>query len=171
LGEALFNARRYDEAIAHIRHALDMAPGHVFLRGLLANAYSSNGQTYQALRERCAIFTGLGWERESRELEAAFETGGEAGTLRWEIDRVLARVDRSGEEPPAPGRGRGRTRAGRLALLHARLGETDEAFRWLEEAARQRTGAVMLVKIDPWLDGLRSDPRYQQILERMNLAD
>jgi adenylate cyclase len=171
LGEALFYARRYDEAIAQLRHTLEMVPGHVILRALLATAYSSNDQSDEALRERKAIFLGIGREREARELEAAFDGGGEAGTLRWYIRRTLPRVDQGGAEGRAAGGGGGSGGAWWLVQLYARLGETDEAFRWLDEAARRRSGAVFNVKIDPWLDSLRSDPRYQEILERMNLAD
>jgi len=168
LGEALYYARRYDEAIAQFRHTLEMAPGHSFLRAQLANVYLTNGQPEEALRERRAIY-GIEREREARELAAAFEEAGEAGMLRWYIRRELARTDATGPEGRATGGG-GSGRAWWLTMLHARLGETDEAFRWLDEAARGRRGAVYFVKIEPWLDGLRSDPRYQEILERMNLA-
>ena len=41
----------------------------------------------------------------------------------------------------------------------------------LEEAVRQRGGSVMYTKVHPWLDSLRSDPRYGEILKKMNLAD
>ena len=57
-----------------------------------------------------------------------------------------------------------------MALLFARLGEVEEALGWLEEAVRQRSGFVIYVKVHPWLDSLRDDPRYLDILKKMNLA-
>ena len=63
------------------------------------------------------------------------------------------------------------SRAWNLARFFARLGEIEEAFRWLDEAVSKQTAFVMHVKVHPWLDSLRSDPRYGAILMRMNLAD
>ena len=41
----------------------------------------------------------------------------------------------------------------------------------LEEAVRQRGGSVVYTKVHPWLDSLRDDPRYDEILKTMNLAN
>ena len=56
-----------------------------------------------------------------------------------------------------------------MAALYARLGETEEALSWLEHAVR--SGFAVYSKVHPWLDSLRSDPRYDAILKTMNLAD
>jgi TolB-like protein/tetratricopeptide (TPR) repeat protein len=169
LGELLYYARHYDESIAQFRHTLELAPGHVTVRALLAVAYSTHGQPLEAMRERKAIFLSLGREAEARELELAFDRGGDDGVTRWLLGRALARVAAStpDAEPAVLERG---PRAWWLALLHARLGAQDEAFRWLEQAVRLKDGAVCNVKVEPWLDGLRSDRRYAQILARMNLT-
>ena len=42
---------------------------------------------------------------------------------------------------------------------------------WLEEAVCQRNTLVIWAKVHPWLDSLRSDPRYDVILHKLNLAD
>ena len=55
-----------------------------------------------------------------------------------------------------------------IAAVYAALGEKDEAFRILEKAVTARQNVVSL-KVDPPLDGLHSDPRWQALLERMNL--
>lgn len=55
------------------------------------------------------------------------------------------------------------------AQINARLGNRDEAFQWLEKAYEQRSGFVALLKVDPELDSLHSDPRFQTLLDRMNL--
>ena len=83
--------------------------------------------------------------------------------LRWQIQRGLprAKADAAG----------GGNRAWNLGLGYARLGEIEKAFEWLEEAVRRRAGFVIYAKVHPWLDGLRSDPRYDAILKTMNLAD
>ncbi len=51
---------------------------------------------------------------------------------------------------------------------NAGLGETHEAFRWLEIAYRQHAEWMLLLKVDPCFDKLRPDPRLQDLLRRMN---
>ena len=57
------------------------------------------------------------------------------------------------------------------ALVYAGLGEKDEAFRSLEKAIELRGPwpFVILLKVDPRFDSLREDPRFQNLLRRMNL--
>jgi tetratricopeptide (TPR) repeat protein len=55
------------------------------------------------------------------------------------------------------------------ALVYAGLGEKDEAFRSLEKAIELRAPFVILLKVDPRFDSLREDPRFQNLLRRMNL--
>jgi hypothetical protein len=57
-----------------------------------------------------------------------------------------------------------------LAQINARLGNRDQAFRCLDQAFEQRSGFLALIKVDPELDNLRSDPRFQAHLRRMNLV-
>jgi serine/threonine-protein kinase len=52
-----------------------------------------------------------------------------------------------------------------MAALYAHLGDRDRAFRELQRAVRERTGALVWLKVDPALDPLRSDPRFAKITE------
>ena len=110
------------------------------------------------------IFRRIGKEQEAQEIAAAFVARGEPSTLRWSIQRAIPLSVKARRE------GTSGNRPWRLALLQARLGETDDAFHWLREAVRQREG-VNYVQVHPWLDSLRSDPRYGEILKTMNLAN
>jgi len=59
-----------------------------------------------------------------------------------------------------------------VAMIYAGLGEKDKAFEWLEEGYDDRSiGLANLeeIKVDPAYDPLRSDPRFQDLLRRMNL--
>jgi tetratricopeptide (TPR) repeat protein len=59
-----------------------------------------------------------------------------------------------------------------LARIHAQLGEKDEAFRWLNKALAEREYRLYAsIKTLPAFDGLRSDPRYKEILKKMNLPE
>lgn len=56
-----------------------------------------------------------------------------------------------------------------IAVLHASLGDVDEAFRWLEEAIGEKASALVLLRVHPRLDSIRSDPRYRPLVERVGL--
>jgi hypothetical protein len=49
------------------------------------------------------------------------------------------------------------------------LGEKDDAFRWLEAAYEQRNGYLPWINQDPFFRPLRDDPRFQDLLRRMNV--
>lgn len=51
------------------------------------------------------------------------------------------------------------------------LGQTDAGFRWMENAYDGRSECMIPLKVDPRLDSVRSDPRYQSLLRRVGLAD
>jgi tetratricopeptide (TPR) repeat protein len=55
-----------------------------------------------------------------------------------------------------------------VALVYAGLGEKDRAIGWLEKANQVRDKGMIYLKVDPTLDPLRSDPRFEALLRRMN---
>ncbi|HKS65864.1 MAG TPA: hypothetical protein VJR26_01375, partial [Candidatus Acidoferrales bacterium] len=57
-----------------------------------------------------------------------------------------------------------------IAETHARLRENDQAFLWLDLAVQQRDGRLTSLKVDPMFDGMRADPRFQSLLQRVGLA-
>ncbi len=58
-----------------------------------------------------------------------------------------------------------------IALVYANLDDPDEAFAWLELAFEERAAYLRLLKVDPLFDPLRPDPRFQDLLERMNFPE
>jgi len=57
-----------------------------------------------------------------------------------------------------------------IALVYAGLGNKDEAFAWLEKSYKARDKGLTYLKLDPCVDPLRSDPRFQDLLRRMGLT-
>src|SRR6266436_4258661 len=57
-----------------------------------------------------------------------------------------------------------------IASIHARLGNKDEAFTWLDKAVDERASGIPNLKVDPRFDSLHSDPRFAKLLQRMNLT-
>lgn len=55
-----------------------------------------------------------------------------------------------------------------VAVIYIGLGQKDQAFLWLEKSFNERAFEILLIKVDPRFDALRSDPRFQDLLRRMN---
>ena len=53
-----------------------------------------------------------------------------------------------------------------MASLYAILGEKDRAFEWLDRADRGKDEWFLLIPVDPYVDPLRSDPRFAKLLEQ-----
>lgn len=58
-----------------------------------------------------------------------------------------------------------------IGYLYAQLGEKDTAFAWLEKSYEMRQSDLVSLKVEPALDNLRDDARYQKLLARVGLAD
>ena len=95
-------------------------------------------------------------EEEAGLLDAA-DSGAE-GYWRWKLDHTQERA-RKGVYIPST----------EFADLYSQLGEKDQAFEWLEKAYKEREGGLMFLKVNLDWDPLRDDPRFQDLLRRMNL--
>jgi TolB-like protein/Tfp pilus assembly protein PilF len=58
-----------------------------------------------------------------------------------------------------------------IGLVHIGLGLSDEAFQWLNRAYEERSDLLVYLRIDPRLDPIRSDPRFQEIVRRMHFPE
>ena len=72
------------------------------------------------------------------------------------LDDWMARADRESLGPME------------VASMYAALGHTDQALEWLTQAHEDRYPGIGWLKVAPYFDPLRSDPRFQDLLRRMN---
>ncbi len=56
-----------------------------------------------------------------------------------------------------------------LAILYTALGDKDQAIEQLNKAFEERAGWIISLKYEPMFDPLRSDPRFTQLVARLNL--
>jgi hypothetical protein len=56
-----------------------------------------------------------------------------------------------------------------IALVYVGLGQKDEAFQWLDKAYDERSVRLINLAVHPRLAGLRSDPRFVQLVEKIGL--
>ena len=156
-GLDLIAARRYDEAIAQLQNALKTAPNNPALHSLLHGAFYAQGRHDEALAEWKAFLAAVG----ERELEEAVERGYAEGGYREAMRRAAETwAARSGTTfiPPYD-----------LAAFFAAAGEHDRTLEWLERAYEARDPNLPYMGVNPLFDSVRDDPRFQDLLRRMNL--
>ena len=156
VGEILFFARRHDEAIVALQRALEMDPNRANVYWNLARIYEEKGMYGEALAAHVKEFTLKGESAQTvAELEAAFKADGMRGFWRKRIQQLRSRG--------------GYTEPMVLADLYACLGDKDQAFAWLEKAYRDHNPYMVGLKASTRVDILRSDPRYDDLLQRVGL--
>ena len=57
-----------------------------------------------------------------------------------------------------------------VAMIYAGLGDKEQTLAWLERAYQQRNHNMVFLKVEPQLDGLRSDPRFASLVQRVGLS-
>jgi TolB-like protein/Tfp pilus assembly protein PilF len=156
LGFVYFYARRYDQAIQQSQKTLALDPSNGPALAFLGWAYSRKSlhePAISALRRACDLWPG------SSPIGLLGQVYATAGRLD-EAHKVLEQLDQLTKKryvTPYV-----------VAHIHAALGQRDEAFRWLEISYEQRAEWMVLLKIDPCLDDLRPDPRFKELMQRMN---
>lgn len=159
VGWTLFFARRYDEAIVQLNRTISLDPNFYVARANLCWVYSAKGMHREAIAE-C---------RKARELnDDSFIKGYLALVLARSGQREKAR--NLLDELKLESTGRYVTSYG-LALAHIALNEKEEALVWLEKEVAERGYWAGVYAVGPELDDLRSDPRFKEMLKRLNLPE
>jgi len=148
-GHALFHARKYDESIAQLKKTLELDANFPGTHNHLARVYQAKGNYTESVEEYAKYQELIGEHRNAALVRESFAKGGWQGFVR-------AMVERPDLSPYLK------------AHFYAALGEKDKAFAELNKAYENRDGfVVMYLKVDPRLDPLRSDPRFQDLLRRV----
>ncbi|MEP7325167.1 MAG: tetratricopeptide repeat protein, partial [Gemmatimonadota bacterium] len=160
LGWINYYARDADAAIDHIRKAILANPTQDESHFILGQALMLNGNYSQA---RAAFHEAAGPDGRNTN---ALSGLGRVAVLEGKLDegrRILDELyQRSKVRYVSPVD---------FVKLHNQLGDTDEAFRWMERAWEERRGWMVYLNVEPALDNLRDDPRFQEIRQRMKLSD
>jgi serine/threonine-protein kinase len=150
----LFDAHRYREALDSCKAALDLEPGFASAYQVLAEAYAHLGEqpnAIQAATKYVELSQGSGWAL--LELAYVYAVGGD----RVESDRIVNQVTaRSGEFS-----------AYDMATIRSAWHDPDGAMPWLEKAIAAHSVDVILIRVDPRLDNVRSDPRFKELVLRV----
>lgn len=151
-------ARQYAEAAQECREALELDPYFYVAHAYLATAYALEGDfraAKEAARESYAIST----EPEALSLLGyVCAAAGQMEEARSALDELLAMAQHRYVDPFFHG------------LLMVGLGETDNAFAWLGKAYKRRSSCLIWLGLDPRMDPLRADQRFEDLLRRIGLG-
>ena len=152
-------ARQNDKALEQGKKVYDMEPAFPVGRWMLGESYALNGMYPESIEiNEQTLKTNPANQSALRNLGYAYiKSGG-----RREAEEVLQRFKdlRKTEY----------VLSYRVASLYAALGDKDAAFAELDRAFDERDWQLQRIKVDPFMDPLRDDPRFNDLLKRMNLA-
>jgi TolB-like protein/tetratricopeptide (TPR) repeat protein len=155
LGDMLVFARKYDEAIAQYKRTLIRDPDFAYGHRALGWAYGSKGMYPEAIAEtRTSIELGSIGKGYLGLWLAKFGKRDEALKLLSELKR---------EAIP------GYVQSYNFALIYIGLGDKAEALNHLEKHMEAHAETANIYAVAPELDELRSEPRFKEMLKRMNL--
>ena len=154
-GRILYCGRRYDEAILQLKRAIE-------LKRDFHSAWSWIVRAHEMKGDQAGAFNWFIEWREFKKFEGteeyrqAYEAGG------WmEVKRKFLAFVKSGKDYPGMSNYE-------FAENLGQLGETDEAFSLLNKAIDKHEWEVTMLNIDPYLDVLRGDPRFKELVKRAN---
>ena len=156
--QTLYRLRRYDDAIYYFRKALSLNPSFPREHAGLGLACIRKGSFTRGIAElelAQAFTKGLG--RVKADLAYAYAVAGYRSKAMDVLNEFLSNFDQK------------HFPAAMIAEIYIGLGDKDKALEWLHKAIDQKDMSVFL-KADPLYDPLRTDPRFGNLLKRMNLA-
>jgi DNA-binding winged helix-turn-helix (wHTH) protein/Tfp pilus assembly protein PilF/TolB-like protein len=197
-GEFLGLMDRPDEAIDRLKRALELEPFSLAVRSDMARPLIRTGrfaEARQVLNEGIAIDPNWYWfplmmadilglegrERESAEqtwramalrampeseiseLRTAFDRGGLAEMMRIQAHQLL-------RQEIKPTSSASYFVAMNLSWAYGRLGDREQALHWLETSINRREDAAIHLLTNPSYDSIRDEPRFQELLNRLDLA-
>jgi TolB-like protein/Tfp pilus assembly protein PilF len=159
VGWVLYFARQYDQAIEELRKALAMDSEFLAARMVLWWAQIAKGDFDEAIADirKESARAGSGTVKKLMLAYACAASGKneEAAGLLWELEAKIAGSDRL---------------AFLSTFLFAAMGDRDRTFAGLERAFEHRETGLMFLRVAPWLDTIRSDPRYSALVEKLRLG-
>ena len=158
LGQSFYYARRYDETIEQLRKTLDLDPNSLLALLGLGRAYVQKSKYKEGIAEFEKVLVISPNNQDGlAELGYAYSVSGQ----RLEAQKVLDQLTALSKEKYI--------RADYVAKVYVGLGEKDKAIVLLEKSYDDRSIGSLEIKMDPAFDPLRSDPRFNDLLRRMNL--
>jgi TolB-like protein/Tfp pilus assembly protein PilF len=158
LARMLYFARDYDQSVEHYLAALGMDPNFSSAHLWLAHAYEQKGMFAEAIAE---LEAGVRLAGESAFALAKLAHGYAVAGRPDDANGILCKLERFPKERYVS--------TYDIAMIHVGLGDHGQAFAWLDRAFEERSLWLGYLNVEPQLDPLRPDPRFQDLLRRSGL--
>jgi len=156
-GAIFHNRRQYEKGIEQEKKALLLDPGYFLI-------HYDMGRGHEQLSN---------YEEAVSEFQKALELSGGDLTTAASLAHVYAVSGKRDEAEKILGelkwKVNGNNLSYQIADVYIALGQHDQAFLWLNRAYQDRSGWLTWIAIEPKLDPIRGDPRFGELLRRMNL--
>jgi tetratricopeptide (TPR) repeat protein len=157
VGFRLLWARRYDQAINQLQKTLELDPGFAQTHLYFGWIYEAKGETEKAIQELRKATLAHAPHRVLASLGYVYALTGNTRQAQNILNQLQGH---STSAYPF---------AYDIAIVYAGLGKKDRAFEWLTKSCEERIWGISNLKVEPELDSLRSDPRFQDLLRRVGL--
>src|SRR5262249_16268380 len=161
-GHILFFSRDYNRAAAQFAKTLELFPNYGAAHEAFGNVCEKKGMAHEAITQWTAALALSGHNERARELENVFAKSGFDAAVRMLGQRQLEDLDQKRASD-------GYVSAAHYVFAHLRRGNLDDAIAWLPKMVEEPNWFALLLRVNPILDPLRSDPRFEQALASLAL--
>jgi len=158
VGWAYYHARRYDEAVEQLLRTAELDPNYPVTNWILGLVHRKMGRYELAITEGEKAVNLSGGSPVMR--AALAHTYGKAGRIKEALQTLEDLTNLAKQKYVAPYF---------IAGIHAGLGENDRAIEYLEKSYAEHCHWLIYLHIDPSMDSLRDDSRFQDLLRRVGL--
>jgi serine/threonine protein kinase/Tfp pilus assembly protein PilF len=157
IGVIYYFSGQYDKAIAQYRKVLEMDPGFVRAYVTLGSAFGQMGMYQDAIDMIQKAMDLSGDPAKMAPLGRVYALSGNKVEALKVIDELKELSKQRYISPYC------------LALIYASMDEKDQAMNWLQKAYEELVSELIYLKVDPYLNKLRSDPRFKELIKKMHL--
>jgi DNA-binding winged helix-turn-helix (wHTH) protein/Tfp pilus assembly protein PilF len=158
MGWHFIHVRQFGRAISHLEKTLERHPGFFLARVTLGLAYVQRGEFAQAIKE----FENASLVEKTPLLLAFLGHAYAMAGQREEALKILEELKEASKQTYVPVYG--------IGLIYMSLGSGSNAFEWFEKAYEAQSVWLNWIKVAPEVDALRPDPRFTDLLNRLNLS-
>ncbi|HEY6246248.1 MAG TPA: tetratricopeptide repeat protein [Pyrinomonadaceae bacterium] len=152
-GRFLYNSRKFDEALEQLKKTSDLDPGFARAHRSAVEVYRVKKDYSNAMNELAKYYELRGQPENVTLVRDAFAKGGWSAYLQLVVADDSPLKDRNGTK----------------ARAYTELGDFDKAFEQLNAAYDAHESTSTWLKVEPLFDPLRSDPRYQELLQKLRI--
>jgi len=156
--QAYYFGREFDRAVQECQKALELDSKHFMLHYILGRSFMRLGQPEKAIAELKAASTSPGeYPLVDAALGLAYAVSGQQEETK-KMAEIFQETFSKRYIPPTY-----------FGMLYAGMGDTTRAIMWLNKALSERADGLTWLGVEPMLDQMRSDPRFQDLLKQIGL--